>query len=55
MRDTDDVVASAGVKLSRFVGVRPRADEDTLQSVADPVFNLAGLNSRRAEPRIRQL
>jgi len=51
MRDIDDVVASAGVKLSRFVGVRPGAAEDIVQSVADPVFNLSGLNSRRAEPR----
>ncbi|HSQ10222.1 MAG TPA: cytochrome c peroxidase [Burkholderiaceae bacterium] len=51
LRDSDDVVSSAGVKLSRFVGVRPGADQDIVQTVADPVFNLAGLNTRRAEPR----
>lgn len=51
LRDSDDVVSSAGVKLSRFVGVRPGADEDVVQVVADPVFNLGGLNTRRAEPR----
>lgn len=51
LRDSDDVVSSAGVKLSRFVGVRPGADEDIVQAVADPVFNLSGLNTRRAEPR----
>ena len=43
--------SSAGVKLSRFVGVTPGADRDTVLAVADPVFNLAGLNTRRAEPR----
>ena len=51
LRDSDDVVSSAGVKLSRFVGVTPGADQDTVLAVADPVFNLAGLNTRRAEPR----
>ncbi|MGH6624787.1 MAG: cytochrome c peroxidase, partial [Burkholderiaceae bacterium] len=51
LRDSDDVVSSAGVKLSRFVGVRPGADQDMVQTVADPVFNLSGLNTRRAEPR----
>ncbi len=51
LRDSDDVVSSAGVKLSRFVGVRPGADQDIVQAVADPVFNLAGLNTRRVEPR----
>ncbi|HKO69287.1 MAG TPA: cytochrome c peroxidase [Burkholderiaceae bacterium] len=51
LRDSDDVVSSAGVKLSRFVGVQPGADHDMVQTVADPVFNLSGLNTRRAEPR----
>jgi len=51
LRDSDDVVSSAGVRLSRFVGVRPGADEDLVQVVADPVFNLGGFNTRRAEPR----
>jgi cytochrome c peroxidase len=51
LRDSDDVVASAGVKLNRFVGVRPGAHQDIVQTVADPVFNLFGLNTRRAEPR----
>jgi cytochrome c peroxidase len=49
--DSDDVVSSAGVKLSRFVGATRGADRDVVQSVADPVFNIAGLNARRAEPR----
>ncbi|HEU5293805.1 MAG TPA: cytochrome c peroxidase, partial [Burkholderiaceae bacterium] len=51
LRDVDDVVSSAGVKLSRFVGVTPGATRDVVAPVADPVFNLAGLNTRRAEPR----
>ncbi len=51
LRDTDDVVSSAGIKLWRFAGVVPGADRDVTAPVADPVFHLAGLNTRRAEPR----
>jgi cytochrome c peroxidase len=51
LRDSDDVVSSAGVRLARFVGVTPGADRDVLAPVFDPVFNLGGANTRRAEPR----
>jgi cytochrome c peroxidase len=51
LRDVDDVVSSAGVKLSRFVSVVPGADRDVVAPVADPVFNLSGINTRRSEPR----
>jgi cytochrome c peroxidase len=51
LRDVDDVVASAGVKLTRFAGAVRGADRDLLSPVADPVFHLGGINTRRAEPR----
>src|SRR5262249_37768333 len=51
LRDVDDVVSSQGVKLSRFVGVEPGTVKDQTTPVPDPVFNLAGLNTRRSEPR----
>jgi cytochrome c peroxidase len=51
LRDVDDVVSSAGVRLSRYVSVVPGADRDVVAAVADPVFNLSGINTRRAEPR----
>jgi cytochrome c peroxidase len=51
LRDADDVVSSQGVKLSRFVGVEPGAVKDQTTPVPDQVFSLAGLNTRRSEPR----
>jgi cytochrome c peroxidase len=51
IRDSDDVVASQGVKLSRFLGVIPGDDKDITIPVYDPTFNLYGLNTRRSEPR----
>ncbi|HEY7639130.1 MAG TPA: cytochrome c peroxidase [Steroidobacteraceae bacterium] len=51
LRDNDDVISSQGVKLSRFVRAVPGADKDVTIPVPDEVFNIGGLNSRRAEPR----
>lgn len=51
LRDNDDVISSQGVKLSRFVRTVPGAIKDVTVPVPDPVFNINGLNSRRAEPR----
>lgn len=51
LRDNDDVISSQGVKLSRFVRAVPGADRDVTVPVPDDVFNINGLNSRRAEPR----
>lgn len=51
LRDNDDVISSQGVKLSRLTGVTPGAGSDVGVAVFDPVFNLLGLNTRRAEPR----
>ena len=51
MRDSDDVVSSQGVHLRRFLGAEPGAIKDTTEVVADPVFAIDGINTRRAEPR----
>ncbi|HEX4972551.1 MAG TPA: cytochrome c peroxidase, partial [Steroidobacteraceae bacterium] len=51
LRDNDDVISSQGVKLSRFVRAVPGADRDVTVPVPDEVFNINGLNTRRAEPR----
>lgn len=50
-RSVDDVVASQGVKLSRFLGVLAGDDKDLTIPTYDPTFNLYGLNTRRSEPR----
>jgi cytochrome c peroxidase len=51
IRSVDDVISSQGVKLARFLGVIPGFPADITASVPDPVFNLRGMNTRRAEPR----
>ena len=51
LRDNDDVISSQGVKLSQFVKAVPGAGKDVTVPVFDPVFNINGLNTRRAEPR----
>jgi cytochrome c peroxidase len=54
LRDNDDVISSQGVKLSRFVRAVPGAGKDVTIPVPDEVFNINGLNTRRAEPRNTQ-
>jgi cytochrome c peroxidase len=51
LRSIDDVVSSQGVHLRRFVRAQPGATRDETIVVSDPVFNLEGINTRRAEPR----
>lgn len=51
LRDNDDVISSQGVKLGRFLFAIPGFERDLGIPVPDPVFNLYGLNTRRAEPR----
>ena len=51
LRDSDDVVSSQGVHLRQFIGVEPGAIKDNTVPVPDPVFNIQGINTRRAEPR----
>ncbi len=51
LRDSDDVTSSQGVHLRQFVGVVPGASKDITGPAPDPVFNINGINLRRAEPR----
>jgi cytochrome c peroxidase len=51
LRDVDDVVSSQGVHLSQFVSAERGAIKDVTVPVADPVFNIDGINTRRSEPR----
>ena len=51
LRNIDDVVSSQGVHLRQFVRAEPGATRDETIVVSDPVFNIQGINTRRAEPR----
>src|SRR5205807_6537 len=50
LRDTNDVVSSQGVFKATFVGVSGTAT-DKGTPVADNIFNVMGVNTRRVEPR----
>lgn len=49
--DSNDVVGSQGVKLTQFVDVVPGQPVDLGTEIPDSVFNVAGANVRRVEPR----
>jgi cytochrome c peroxidase len=49
--DTDDVASSQGVFAARFEGVEPKRPDDRGKAFPDLVFNVAGVNVRRVEPR----
>ncbi len=51
LRSLDDVVSSQGVHLRQFVRAERGAIRDETLVVSDPVFNIQGVNTRRAEPR----
>jgi len=51
IHDIDDVSSSQGVHLRQFLGVEPGAARDIASPIPDPVFNMDGINTRRAEPR----
>jgi len=51
VHDIDDVSSSQGVHLRQFVRAERGATRDEAVPVPDPVFNLEGINTRRAEPR----
>jgi cytochrome c peroxidase len=51
LRSIDDVVSSQGVHLRRFLRAERGAIRDETVVVPDPVFNVEGTNTRRAEPR----
>lgn len=47
----NDVVSSQGVPLRNFNAVVAESDVDDCTTVADPVFHVGGVNTRRVEPR----
>lgn len=47
----NDVVGSQGVRLSQFVDVVPGSAADNVIPLADPVFNVGGVNTRRVTAR----
>ncbi|RMF58168.1 MAG: cytochrome C peroxidase, partial [Calditrichaeota bacterium] len=49
--DSDDVFSSQGVFDAMFNDIIPGAAADDMTFVADPVFNVNGINTRRVEPR----
>jgi cytochrome c peroxidase len=51
IHDFDDISSSQGVHLRQFVGVEPGATRDLATPIPDSVFNIDGVNTRRAEPR----
>jgi cytochrome c peroxidase len=51
LRSLDDVISSQGVHLRRFVRAERGATRDETRVVSDSVFNVLGVNTRRAEPR----
>jgi cytochrome c peroxidase len=50
-RDTNDILASQGVRLEKFLSITPGSAFDNGSPVADSVFNMGGLQVRRAMPR----
>ncbi|MBI2934598.1 MAG: hypothetical protein HYY29_03400 [Chloroflexi bacterium] len=50
-RSTNDVVSSQGVFKANFTGTTPGQMKDNGVPVADNVYNVAGVNVRRVEPR----
>jgi cytochrome c peroxidase len=51
VRDANDVTSSQGVFNTSFRDVTPGSDVDVCDRVADPVFQVHGINVRRVEPR----
>jgi cytochrome c peroxidase len=49
--DANDVVSSQGVRRTRYVTIRPGYPDERGLPVADPVFNVAGVNTRRVAGR----
>jgi cytochrome c peroxidase len=51
LRDTDDVASSQGVFNAEYLKVRRLIPRDKGIPAPDPVFDVAGINTRRVEPR----
>jgi cytochrome c peroxidase len=50
-KHTNDVVGSQGVRRANFNGIIPGSAVDDSTPVADPIFNVAGVNTRRVTGR----
>jgi cytochrome c peroxidase len=51
IRNINDVASSVGIFLSQFVDITPGSSIDQTTFISDTVFNVAGTNTRRVEPR----
>ncbi|MBI2832702.1 MAG: hypothetical protein HYX79_10650 [Chloroflexi bacterium] len=51
IKDTNDAVSSQGVFKANFTGIVPGQANDAGAAVADPIYNVGGVNVRRVEPR----
>jgi cytochrome c peroxidase len=51
LRDTDDTASSQGTFNAEYLKVNRGKPGDVGAAVQDPVFNVAGINTRRVEPR----
>jgi cytochrome c peroxidase len=51
LKDTNDVASSQGVFNADFSKVNPGKPGDVATPLPDPVFNVAGVSTRRVEPR----
>jgi cytochrome c peroxidase len=49
--DSNDVVSSAGVHNTQFVGLPVSGAVEVGTIIPDPIFNVGGVNTRRVEPR----
>ena len=49
--DVNDVTSSQGMTFENFGGLTSPGKQEILNYVADPVFNVKGINTRRVEPR----
>lgn len=51
LRDTNDSISSMGTMAYTFTGIHIASSRDLGVALADPVFNVAGIITRRVEPR----
>lgn len=49
--DSNDVTSSQGIALAGFVDIQPGSAVDIGTPLADPMYNINGVNIRRVEPR----
>jgi len=51
LADSNDVVGSQGVSLTKFIDIVPGSAVDKVEVVPDPVFNVKGINVRQVTER----